>query len=70
MIDSRKDINMRNKNSKKLRQFNFQKQERRAATITDMNKYIELNKENTKRFLTQTEEDEKLQAINWRGIRP
>tara|TARA_B100002051_G_C16441558_1_gene489171 strand:+ start:421 stop:615 length:195 start_codon:yes stop_codon:yes gene_type:complete len=64
MIDSRKDINMRNKNSKKLRQFNFQKQERRAATITDMNKYIELNKENTKRFLTQTEEDEKLQAIN------
>tara|TARA_B100000242_G_scaffold98918_1_gene68141 strand:- start:6966 stop:7160 length:195 start_codon:yes stop_codon:yes gene_type:complete len=64
MIDSRKDINMRNKNSKKLRQFNFQKQERRAATITDMNKYIELNKETTKRFLTQTEEDEKLQAIN------
>ena len=64
MIDSRKDINMRNKNSKKLRQFNFQKQERRAATITDMNKYIELNKETTKRFLTQTEEYEKLQAIN------
>ena len=64
MIDSRKDINMRNKNSKKLRQFNFQKQEIRAATITDMNKYIELNKETTKRFLTQTEEDEKLQAIN------
>tara|TARA_B100000212_G_scaffold59426_2_gene39989 strand:+ start:1497 stop:1691 length:195 start_codon:yes stop_codon:yes gene_type:complete len=64
MIDSRKDINMRNKNSKKLRQFNFQKQERRAATITDMNKYIELNKETTKRFLTQTEENEKLQAIN------
>jgi len=64
MIDSRKDINMRNKNSKKLRQFNFQKQERRAATVTDMNKYIELNKETTKRFLTQTEEDEKLQAIN------
>ena len=64
MIDSRKDINMRNKNSKKLRQFNFQKQERRASTITDMNKYIELNKETTKRFLTQTEEDEKLQAIN------
>ena len=64
MIDSRKDINMRNKNSKKLRQFNFQKQQRRAATITDMNKYIELNKETTKRFLTQTEEDEKLQAIN------
>ena len=64
MIDSRKDIYMRNKNSKKLRQFNFQKQERRAATITDMNKYIELNKETTKRFLTQTEEDEKLQAIN------
>ena len=64
MINSRKDINMRNKNSKKLRQFNFQKQERRAATITDMNKYIELNKETTKRFLTQTEEDEKLQAIN------
>ena len=64
MIDSRKDINMRNKNSKKLRQFNFQKQERRAATITDMNKYIELNKETTKRFLTQTEEDEKLQAIS------
>ena len=64
MIDSRKDINMRNKNSKKLRQFNFQKQERRAATITDMNKYIELNKETTKRFLTLTEEDEKLQAIN------
>ena len=64
MIDSRKDINMRNKNSKKLRQFNFQKQERRAATITDMNKYIELNKETTKRFLTQTEEDEKLQAFN------
>tara|TARA_B000000565_G_scaffold255604_1_gene236750 strand:- start:69 stop:263 length:195 start_codon:yes stop_codon:yes gene_type:complete len=64
MIDSRKDINMRNKNSKKLRQFNFQKQERRAATITDMNKYIELNKETTKRFLTQTKEDEKLQAIN------
>ena len=64
MINSRKDINMRNKNSKKLRQFNFQKQERRAATVTDMNKYIELNKETTKRFLTQTEEDEKLQAIN------
>ena len=64
MIDSRKDINMRNKNSKKLRQFNFQKQERRAATVTDMNKYIELNKETTKRFLTQTEEDEKLQAIS------
>ena len=64
MIDSRKDINMRNKNSKKLRQFNFQKQERRAATITDMNKYIELNKETTKRFLTQTEENEKLQALN------
>ena len=41
MINSRKDINMRNKNSKKLRQFNFQKQERRAATVTDMNKYIE-----------------------------
>ena len=55
---------MRNKNSKKLRQFNFQKQERRAATVTDMNKYIELNKETTKRFLTQTEEDEKLQAIS------
>tara|TARA_Y100001934_G_C12317945_1_gene758550 strand:+ start:1040 stop:1234 length:195 start_codon:yes stop_codon:yes gene_type:complete len=64
MINSRKDINMRNKNSKKLRQFNFQKQERRAATVTDMNKYIELNKETTKRFLTQTEEDEKLQAIS------
>ena len=64
MIDSRKDINMLNKNSKKLRQFNFQKQERRAATITDMNKYIELNKETTKRFLTQTEEDEMLQAIS------
>ena len=64
MINSRKDINMRNKNSKKLRQFNFQKQERRAATVTDMNKYIELNKETTKRFLTQTKEDEKLQAIS------
>ena len=66
-IITRKDYLMRNKNNRKIRQFNFQRQDRKVS-LTKITKYVEdLYTAKTREFLGKAA-NENISKIARRGI--